>query len=235
MRSVFVEAQTSGKTYEVDLLAGTCTCRTPEKPCFHVLKARDIHSEGCKRSRFEIVSALHKEIRRGEVEMALYWADLLSKYSDDYVRNYIRRIVGEETRNWVLFMRALSPGASTYRDLVAAVAASRKKWEHKNGYRLFEEQVRSYNRETYDGRPWPEVLSRLTRAIAHDDVSELYDAWTTLDSCGHPEAVDAMDDVLIAASEKRFPVIAGQPGRSLSPTRNPPSKTSGRPASRSSR
>jgi hypothetical protein len=215
MPAVRVEAQTSMKTYEVDLVEGKCTCSTPEQPCSHVLKARDIHADGCKRSRFEIVSALHKEIRRGDVETALYWADLLSKYSDDYVLNYVRRLVGEETRNWTLFMRALSPGASTYRDLVAAVASSRKKWEHPNGFRLFDEQMRAYNRETHAGRPWSEVLSRLTDAVAHDDVSKLYDAWTALDSGGVPEAIAAMDHVLIAAAEKRFPVIGGQPAAFL--------------------
>jgi hypothetical protein len=211
MHRVLVEAQTSAKTYEVDLAEGACTCSTPERPCFHVLKAQDIHTEGCRRSRFEIVSALHKEIRRGDVEVAVYWADLLSKYSESYVRNYARRIVGEETRNWTLFTMTLSPAAATHRDLVASVASSRKKWEHPNGYRFFEEQMRSYNRETYDGQPWPEVLARLTLAVAHDNVSELYDAWTALDSTGQSEAADAMDVVLIAAAESRFPVIAGQP------------------------
>jgi hypothetical protein len=55
----------------------------------------------------------------------------------------------------------------------------------------------------------------LTDAVAHDDVSKLYDAWTALDSGGMPEAIAAMDQVLIAAAEKRFPVIAGQPAAFL--------------------
>lgn len=207
-RTFLVEAQTSAKTYEVDLSSGTCTCSTPEKPCFHLNKARDIHVEGCKRSRFEIVSAVHKEIRRGDVGAALYWADLLSKYSDSYVTNYARRIVGEETRNWTLFAQALSPGELSYRDLVASLASSRKKWEHKNGYSLFEEQLRSYNRETYGAAPWKTVMDGLTEAIATDDVPRLYDAWMVLDSSEAPEAAIAMDHVLVAEAERRFPGIA---------------------------
>ena len=205
MRRVLVEAQTSGKTYEVDLAAGTCTCSTPEKPCFHLNRARDVHAEGCKRSRFEIVSAVHKETRRGDVAAALYWADLLSKYSASYVKSYARRIVGEETRNWTLLAQALSPGRLTYRDLVAGLALSRKKWEHKNGYRLFEEQLRSYNRETYDATPWKTALDGMAGAIAADDVPRLYDAWTALDSSEEPEAAVAMDRVLVAEAERRFP------------------------------
>jgi hypothetical protein len=208
--TVLVEAQTSTKTYEVDLAAGTCTCRTPEKPCFHLDKVRDVHAEGCKRSRFEIVSAVHKEIRRGDVAAALYWADLLSRYSDRYVKTYARRIVGEETRNWTLLAQALSPGSPTYRDLVAGLASSRKKWEHKNGYRPFEEQLRSYNRDTYEGLPWAEVVARLADAIATDDVPRLYDAWATLDASEQPEATVAMDRILIVEAERRFPVMAGQ-------------------------
>jgi hypothetical protein len=209
MFTVLVEARTSSKTYEVDLVAGTCTCSTPDKPCFHLNKARDIHVEGCKRSRFEIVSAVHKEIRRGDVAAALYWADLLSRYSEVYVRNYARRIVGEETRNWTLFAQALSPGKLTYRELVAGLASSRKKWEHKNGYRLFEEQLRSYNRDTYDALPWADVVTKLVDAIRADDLPRLYEAWATLDSSEQPDAAVAMDRVLLAEAERRFPMVAG--------------------------
>ena len=210
MRSVLVEAQTSGKTYEVDLTAGTCTCSAQDQPCFHVLKARDIHTEGCRRSRFEIVSALHKEMRRGDVEAALYWADILSRYSESYVENYARRIVGEETRNWVLFGKALSHGATGYRELVAAVASSRKKWEHRNGRRLFEEQMRSYNRDTYEGRTWPEVVIAMASAIGASDVPRLYDAWAALDEKNEPDAIEAMDHVLVAETARRFPIVTGQ-------------------------
>jgi hypothetical protein len=208
---VLVQEETSAETYEVDVLNRTCTCSTQPRPCLHLRRATDIHSDGCKRTRFEIVSAMHKEIRRGDVEAALYWADLLSRYSEGYVRNYVRRIVGEETRNWPLFMRALSPGVSSYRELVAAIASSRKKWEHKEGRRLFEEQMRAYDRETYAALPWPEVVSKLTAAIDLGDVPRLYDAWTTLDSGENAEAACAMDRILVAAVENRFPEIAGQP------------------------
>src|SRR5580658_3884519 len=99
VHTVLVEAQTSSKTYEVDMAAGRCTCSTPEKPRFHLDRVRDVHAEGCKRSRFEIVSAVHKEIRRGDVDAALYWADLLSKYSESYVKNHARRVVGDPSQH----------------------------------------------------------------------------------------------------------------------------------------
>ncbi len=48
--------------------------------------------------RYEVISAFHKELRRGDVETALWWLEIIiqSNYGAFYINNYIYGIIGEE-------------------------------------------------------------------------------------------------------------------------------------------
>lgn len=144
-RVVSVEDQSSREWHEVDTKTWACSCRSLRESCSHIRRARDVHLHKCERSRWEFASAMHKEIRRGDVAAAVYWADLLARVSPSYVEFYAKQITGEETRNLHL-MRATFRGntAWTYRDWVAAIAGSRKRWEGADQRQLFAWQMRGY-------------------------------------------------------------------------------------------
>lgn len=181
---VIVEGSQSGQSYRVSLRNGTCSCSTPDKPCAHMKRAVDVHQEKCKRSRFEFVSAMHKEIRKGDVKSALYWADLIGETNPHYVRFYVRQIGGEETRNNTLIWMMIN-GEGSYRDLVAAIAQSRKRWEAPSVCGVYKEAMRGWKRTkgARYGMMDPYELVRMTKGfIAREEPKYLFDMlWAFLE------------------------------------------------------
>jgi hypothetical protein len=208
IRYVEVEAQTSAGKYKVDLFEGVCSCSAPVgEGCFHLRKARDVHLNKCAKTRHEAVSAMHKEIRRGDVQASLYWADILSRHSDYYVKRYVRQIVGEETRNWNLYWMALRPGEHSYRDMVGAIASSRKKWEHKNVCRPFKEQLKAFwdlNESNYDFKPGEELIEETRAALKRDDMPLIFKLFAAIECKEEDETTLAFEHVLCEEVEHRF-------------------------------
>jgi len=79
--------------------------------------------------RFTLISAMHKEIRRGDAQKAYHFANLVSRaMGARYISNYVRNIVFEETRNY----RVLDYIGKHHLHDVVTLASSVKKWESPN-------------------------------------------------------------------------------------------------------
>jgi hypothetical protein len=216
-RHIQVEAQSRDRFYQVDLERRTCTCgRRRKRGCLHLRKAIDIHEEGSRQYRYELASALHKQVRRGDVAAALRWADLRAVAGADaaqYLTSYVRRICGEETRNAAFMWRCFEPevGAS-YRDFVAAITQSRKKWELKATGALFLKQMRGWKsvRDGTTRTKWTQrnFLTTLRKAIARGDADAMHEAlWFFYEHTN--ESVDAEFETLLAEEvSARVPGIA---------------------------
>lgn len=126
--SCTVETAKGEGHFHVDLDTMTCDCERgapwwqdrgekwrPNKLCAHKLKAvaslatktgddtiRDFyeHQLGLCFNAFEVVSAFHKELRRGDTEKAIYWATMLIAHRGKHgIVTYMRNILFEETRD----------------------------------------------------------------------------------------------------------------------------------------
>ncbi len=159
-----VKGQTPNTFYTVDFNTGVCDCQqgqawrwdnkrwVPGNLCNHKLKAiaskleQDPDQElfdyyeasvGKRHNAFVAVSAMHKELRRGDVEASLYWAVCMIPHRGTVgVINYLRNIVFEETRDLALYaylLKLSSYGKSVSRlDMCRAIARfakAPKKWE----------------------------------------------------------------------------------------------------------
>lgn len=119
-------------------------------------------SIGRRHNAFVAVSAMHKEIRRGDVEAALYWATCMIPHRGLVgVINYLRNIVFEETRDIRLYRYILylsSKGRSVTRKemnrAVARFTRAPKKWELDWRLPLFIDEQKAYrqlaDKFTYD-------------------------------------------------------------------------------------
>jgi len=175
-----VRSQTTDEVYEVNLDEMECTCKhgaawrwdnkrwKHANLCSHKLKAvaslgqsnpddetlMDFYEEsvGSRFNAFEAVSALHKELLRGDTEKALYWATVIVPHRGRHgVIQYMRRIAFEETRDLALYRyctKVSSKGQSvSHLEMQRAVrrfAAAPKKWELPWRKDIFINEQRGY-------------------------------------------------------------------------------------------
>jgi hypothetical protein len=218
-RYVQVEAQRRAVFYEVDLDRRTCSCgRRRHARCVHLSKAIDLHEEGAARFRYELASALHKEIRRGDLTAALHWADLRALATPDggeHVKRYARQICGEETRNAKYIWMSLEPSAKLgYRDYVATITQSRKKWELASTWPLFKAQMRGWKRAK-SGRTkskWyrRSLVPSMRVASETRDAAILHEGfwWACLYLGDERPEWDLLDELLANAVSAQCPKIA---------------------------
>lgn len=215
-RYVRVESQDNDIANEVDLDLRSCDCGGRHgRLCVHLQKAIDLCEEDCRTFHFEVASALHKEIRRGDVAAALHWADHHAASSDGarYVQSYARQICGEETRNAKYIWMCLEPVSRwTYRDYIHAIARSRKKWELRATADLFREQMlgwRRVQRERTIAR-WRHrsCLSTMRAAIDDRDAPRLHEGlWWLYCNVKDAEVWKGVDRMLAEAVSSSFPGI----------------------------
>lgn len=107
---------------------------------------RNIVEVGGKNFSFVVRSAMHKEIRRGDVLRALRWARVFEALDGSYkVKKYIKNILFEETRNIRLLDEWRSLAGKDYLAMVAALTTSPKKWEMpERGIPMLEGYFRGY-------------------------------------------------------------------------------------------
>lgn len=104
---------------------------------------------------YPVISAMHKEIRRGDWERGNAYAWLIAKTFGPYrVSQYLRGIVFEETRNVSLFNHLLvSPKAKTVREAVELMnwfTRSQKKWQIEQRWEIYDA---GYNLEVLNSIP----------------------------------------------------------------------------------
>jgi hypothetical protein len=214
-RYVRVEEQNSARVHEVDLERRTCTCRRARGACIHVRKAVDLRENGCKEFHYEVASALHKEVRRGDLGAALHWADhrAATPEGDTYLGAYARKICGEETRNAKYIWMSLEPTARLGgRDYVAAITKSRKKWELASTCALFVEQMRAWDRvqkkrtlHTWRKRS---CAATMRAAADHGDAATLLEGvWWLYEHADDADDWAEVDATLAEAISSRFPAI----------------------------
>lgn len=109
-------------------------------------------SVGRRFNAFEAVSAMHKEVRRGDVDAALYWASVMIPHRGRHgVITYLRNILFEETRDLSLaryILKVSSQGRSvSHIDMQRAVerfCLAPKKWDLPWRYDIFLDEMRGY-------------------------------------------------------------------------------------------
>jgi hypothetical protein len=193
-----VKGATPDTEYTVDFNTGECDCQhgqawrwdnrrwVPGNLCNHKLKAiasmltaRPDDTEllayynagiGKRHNAFVAVSAMHKDMRRGDVEAALYWAHCMIPHRGVVgVINYLRNIVFEETRDIALYryiLRLSSMGKSvTVRDMCRAITRftlAPKKWELPWRLDIFIDEQKAYKElagvYTYDVAKPSEII-----------------------------------------------------------------------------
>lgn len=201
-------AQGTNLVYTVDFNTGECDCQhgqawrwdnrryVPGNLCNHKLKAiasvlsrqdeedeelRNFYemSVGKRHNAFVAVSAMHKELRRGDTEAALYWATVMIPHRGIVgVINYLRNIIFEETRDLALaqyIVKLSSHGKSVTRlDMNRAVArfcAAPKKWELPWRLDIFIDEMRGYQKlakqYSYDVAKPSEIITEAEQGKLH--------------------------------------------------------------------
>jgi hypothetical protein len=180
-----VKGSDQGTFYTVNFDTGECDCQhgaawrwnnrryVANSFCNHKLKAiasllAKEHDDklydfyevelGRRYNPFVAVSAMHKEIRRGDVEQALYWATAMIPHRGNHgVINYLRNIVFEETRDLPLarYIMKLSAYGKSVSRLDAQRAVERfcvapKKWELPWRHDIFIDEMRGYKKLASD-------------------------------------------------------------------------------------
>lgn len=148
-----VEDIPGGTVFVVDAYTGcTCTGRRITGMCRHERLAHDIWTRSKTGLRFIIKSALHKEIRRGDVVQALLWARWCAHYhGQSWPKSYVKRLLLEEGRNVELCKNWQSLTHLSWVDMVAQAAAMRKKWELPDRVGVFSEYVAAFEASRDEG------------------------------------------------------------------------------------
>lgn len=173
-----------GPSYSVDLSAGTCTCTNgkafqwhikhqewaPNQACSHKIRmmadilekagrptdmqiayAKQVSS---RYNRYEVVSAFHKELRRGAIEQAVFWGTVLANFRGvPGVLKYMLNILYEETReHWLgqwLLDKYLAKDDNAYEYMLYGIALfcrAPKKWELSHRMEILEAEMRGYEK-----------------------------------------------------------------------------------------
>ncbi|HET8844827.1 MAG TPA: hypothetical protein VFN35_25370, partial [Ktedonobacteraceae bacterium] len=143
---IAVEETPGGAVFVVDAYDGcTCTGSRVRGMCRHERLAYDVWTRSKTGLRFIVKSALHKEIRRGDVVRALLWARWCAHYhGNSWPKSYVKRLLLEEgrcvelCRNWQSLTRV------SWIEVVAQAAAMRKKWELPQRAGIFPEYVSAF-------------------------------------------------------------------------------------------
>lgn len=181
-----VKGSESGQFFTVNFDTGECDCThgaawnyngkkyEPKHFCNHKLRAtaslvkrhgddkalRDFYEQqvGKRYNPFVITSAFHKELRRGNVTDALYWATCLIPHRGPAgVVNYMRNIVFEETRDLDLFRFILKISSKSrgvtlleMQQGVRRFCVAPKKWELPWRFDIFLDEQRGYKKLAND-------------------------------------------------------------------------------------
>lgn len=96
--------------------------------------------------RYLSLSALHKEIRRGDLARARSWSEIMLRHQgENSLLKYLERIIFEESRNYSLFVR-LQEKSISFTDALTILTLSPKKWDLK-----FLNQPRSHFENWHEG------------------------------------------------------------------------------------
>lgn len=139
-------------THKLRLMASAMEADTESDPI--ELRRAYFKALASRYNRFEVVSAFHKELRRGDFEAAWFWAIILSTYrSIRGVFDYMLNIIYEETRDHDLHLHLIKVRKSSKRHTldemsraVALFCAAKKKWEIPRRLSVFENEMRGYKR-----------------------------------------------------------------------------------------
>jgi hypothetical protein len=93
------------------------------------LICRDIVADSGQSVRYVVRSAMHKEVRRGDVISAARWARIMQLIDGEpAVRQYARRLLFEETRDVALALSWRGMRGVSGERMIRALAAAPKKW-----------------------------------------------------------------------------------------------------------
>jgi len=109
---------------------------------------------GKRYNAFEAVSAMHKELRRGDVEQALYWAMVMIPHRGKHgVINYMRNIIFEETRdlalaNYIFAMSSYGQSVTllNMQRAIVRFCHAPKKWQLPHRLPIFINEQRGYKK-----------------------------------------------------------------------------------------
>lgn len=162
----------------------TLACSCKQADCLHVSIAKDVFYNGGDTFKYTVTSALHKEIRRSDLQAATRWARLKALIEGGYrAKTYAANIVLEETRNAHLMVDFSKPNGRAVRDILNPMVVARKKWELPGGEVPFASYVGGYADAV---KLWVADKESLTTplavSVAHGarDLRELFKAfWIT--------------------------------------------------------
>lgn len=179
LTGVATVSSATGTVYTIDFDKVECDCKhgkawrwqskrwVPNNYCDHKLKAiaslvdqgealHDFYETqvGKRVNAFVAISAFHKELRRGDVEKALYWGRCVVPHRGRHgIIQYMRSVMFEETRDLGLakvILRLTAHGKSvTQHDTDRAIirfCKAPKKWELPWRYEIFLDEMRAYKR-----------------------------------------------------------------------------------------
>jgi len=173
-----------GPKYSVDLTANICSCSNGADKqwhgkhqrwevnvyCSHKLRAMAdiLEREGRpvdmqiayakalagRYNAFEVVSAFHKELRRGDIERAMFWGTMLANFRKiSGVNRYLLNILYEETRDHTLGRHLLDTmidgDANDYDGMcrnIVLFCRSKKKWELPHRMKYLQAEMDGYKR-----------------------------------------------------------------------------------------
>src|SRR4051794_27831488 len=141
-----VEDTPGGTIFVVDAYTGCgCTGSRVGGMCRHERLASDVWTRSKTGLRYIVKSALHKEIRRGNVMQALLWARWCAHYhGNSWPKSYVKRLLLEEGRCVELCKNWQSLTNVSWVDVVAQAAAMCKKWELPGRAGVFTEYVAAF-------------------------------------------------------------------------------------------
>ena len=142
LKRIHFLTESPAEPIEVDVKKHSCSCG--EAKCAHLVEVVDIVANKGRSFRYVAKSALHKEIRRGDMNAAVRWSRWVRACGGDAdLKRYLRGIILEETRNLDLLCRASKLPSD---QLVRLLTASTKKWELPTRAGVFAPYVGAYAR-----------------------------------------------------------------------------------------
>lgn len=111
-----------------------------------------VKAVGSRYNQWEVASAFHKELRRGDFRKAYFWGLMLgTKRGTAGIFKYLMNIVYEETRDHVMAEWLVSMNASrdkqSFGNIAKAISwfcQSKKKWQLPHRLEIFEAEMRGY-------------------------------------------------------------------------------------------